>query len=143
MKTSKLYMTLALMAVILFLTPFRFTYLNSQEVGEYPDFDWSLIYPDGFDDLEVYEGGDIGEAQIICSYSQKSGRCYQFINAERIFTPHEWSGDDKESTLENEEQRIGKFFMLGTIVWCEYTGITSDKCTKLQVILEFLISLEE
>jgi len=143
MKPKKSFVTLTMIASILFLTPCTFTHISSQELGANPNFDWSLIYPDGFDDLEVYEGGDIGEAQIICSYSQKSGRCYQFINAEKIFTPHEWSGDDKESTLENEEQRIGKFFMLGTIVWCEYTGITSDKCTKLQVILEFLISLEE
>ncbi|MBM3420772.1 MAG: hypothetical protein FJY11_06530 [Bacteroidetes bacterium] len=77
MKPKKLFATLAIMVSLLFLTPYTFTYVNSQEVGEYPDFDWSLVYPDGIDDQEVIDGGDAGEITITCS-SDTWGRCFRW-----------------------------------------------------------------
>jgi len=75
MKTKRFISIVIATLILLVITPFTDNSLMSQEPDVYPEYDWSLLYPDGFDELDIIDGGDLEEASITCS-GEGYGRCY-------------------------------------------------------------------
>jgi hypothetical protein len=118
MKTTKVFISAILTVLVLFAAPYTGSTLNSQNSDGYPEFDWSLVYPGGIDGGDVYDGGDLGEATLICS-SGSWGRCFQWC----------WIWEQSDSLFGEYD--------------CVFTGMTKNYCHHLYAKIANLLYLPQ
>lgn len=118
MKTKRIISIVTVTTMLLVTSPLNDNSLLSQEPSVYPEYDWSLLYPDGFDELDIIDGGDLGEASITCS-GNPWGRCLIFV--------------------ETYERNYGNFNEYRVKYHCIATGDVNNYCPYLAWFIGRLI----